>query len=138
MFMANPLDEPLITKVPPRKIERPPITTFDIPERYKPKPIKPTFQTVYTDNAEMGFWEKTKLYGKLALLGVKLIPIFITIKGSLMFKDWKTTVTGIVKALFLTLAVFGVNTGHVTESLVLGLGYAIVDLVQAWYTPDKK
>ncbi len=136
--MANPLDEPLITKVPPRKIERPPITTFDIPERYKPKPIKPTFQTVYTDNAEMGFWEKTKLYGKLALLGIKLIPILITIKGSLMLKDWKTTIAGVVKIIFMALTVFGIQTGNITEALVTGVLYGIAEIVQAWYTPDKK
>ena len=137
MCMANLRDEPLITRVPPRKIERPGFTPFNLPDRYKPKQIDLEPKNIPIAETAMTFWERTKFYANLTVLAIRLIPILITLKMSTMKKDWKTTVTGIVKAVFLALSIFGVSTGNVTESLVLGVGYAIVDLVQSFFTADS-
>lgn len=67
-----------------------------------------------------------------------LIPaLFIIIKG-LVMRDPKTTISGIVKAIFLVLSVVGINTGNLTEAMVTGLGYVIAEIYQAVWTPDKK
>jgi hypothetical protein len=71
-------------------------------------------------------------------LVVQLTPILFTTIRGYMFKDWKTTLAGIVKTVFMLLTFFGVSTGNVTEAIVTAAVYGIAELVQAWYTPDNK
>lgn len=107
------------------KIVRP-NTYVKILDRHKPKliPVIP----------EINIWQQIKLYSKLAGFFIQILPILIKMRISYMTNDLKTTIAGGVKVLFLALTVFGVNTGHITEAIVTTVGYAIVDLVQAWYT----
>lgn len=50
--------------------------------------------------------------------------------------NWKTTVTGVVKLVFFALGAFGISAGNVTEGLVLAACYALVDVIQAYFTAD--
>lgn len=128
----------LITRVMPRAIQRDTTKQIDIPSRYLPKVIDALASwQIYQEN-EMSLWEKAKYYAKLSYIAIQLVPYFITIKTGIMFNDWKTTTAGIVKAVFTVLAIFGISTGQVTESLVLAIGYAIADLLQAIFTGDSK
>lgn len=75
---------------------------------------------------------------KILKLVAGLSPhVFTTMKG-LVMKDWKTTVSGVVKAIFSVLTIFGISTGHVTEALVTACVAGAVEIVQAILTPDKK
>jgi hypothetical protein len=127
-------NEPLITKVITRKIERPKWVPFNIPLRYRPSQI----DVLSNNQASMTLWQKITFYSKLSLLAIKLVPLFINIRIAYMKQDWKTTVTGIVKAIFLVLSLLGLNTGSVSEALVCGACYAIIDLVQSFFTADSK
>ena len=121
------LPDVLITKVKlwGNRVIRPD-TYMQILDRHKPKliPVLP----------EISIWQQIKLYSKLAGFFIQILPILIKMRISYMTNDLKTTIAGGVKVLFLALTVFGVNTGHITEAIVTTVGYAIVDLVQAWYT----
>lgn len=121
------LPDVLITKVKlwGNRVIRPDTYT-KILDRHKPKliPVVP----------EISIWQQIKWYTRLAGLFIQILPILIKMRISYMTNDLKTTIAGGVKVLFLALTVFGVNTGHITEAIVTTVGYAIVDLVQAWYT----
>jgi hypothetical protein len=121
------LPDVLITKVKlwGNRVIRPD-TYMQILDRHKPKliPVLP----------EISIWQQIKLYSKLAGFFIQILPILIKMRISYMTNDLKTTIAGGVKVLFLALTVFGVNTGHITEAIVTTVGYAIVDLIQAWYT----
>lgn len=53
-------------------------------------------------------------------------------------KDIKTTISGVIKAGFMLATLFGISTGNLTEALVTGLTYAVVEIYQAFQIPDKK
>lgn len=119
-------DDPIISKVllrykfwPKRKDFVPPIERVPLADELTPIVPRETKQIKFTD-------------------AVKLIPHIYTIIKGLIVKDWKTTASGVVKAAFFLLGVFGVSTGNVTEALVSAVVYAIVDIIQAWFTADKK
>lgn len=124
------LSDVLITKVKlwGNQVIRPDTYTT-ILNRHKPKVITPQIK--------YGLWDQLKVYGRFALLLIKVLPILIKMRIAFMSNDLKTTISGGVKVLFLALTVFGINTGHITEALVTTTLYAISDLVQAWYTNKK-
>lgn len=132
------MSDELITKVKPRPIQRDDaLEPINIPDRYLPKILQAIDPSQFYIG-ELSFWEKAKLYSKITYIAIRLIPYFITIKAGIMFNDWKTTTTGVVKAIFSVLAIFGISTGQVTEGLVLAIGYALADLLQAIFTSDAK
>lgn len=124
------LPDVLITKVKllGNRIVRPDTYT-KILDRHKPKIIVPKI--------EYSLWDQLKVYGRFALLIIKVLPILIKMRIAFMSGDLKTTIAGGVKVLFLALTVFGINTGHITEALVTTALYAVSDLIQAWYTNKK-
>jgi hypothetical protein len=79
-------------------------------------------------------WEDTKRNVRLI---TTLTPIIFTIAKGYVMKDWKTTIAGIVKAVFSVLTIFGISTGNITEALITAALFAIADLVQSWLMPDK-
>ena len=83
-----------------------------------------------TDKIE-DIWTTTKI---IAVITPHLFTLF---KGYLM-KDWKTTVSGVVKAIFSVLTIFGISTGNITEALITAFLAAGVEIVQSILTPDKK
>lgn len=61
------------------------------------------------------------------------------IKGFLM-KDWKTTLTGVVKALFVIAGVFSVQVPDAVQQQIIqlvGIGYALFEAIQGWVSKDK-
>ena len=125
-----PTDEPVITKAETwaqrmmreRAIESAPRPYVD-PKAIGEVPQEPPF--------ELSLWDKIRL-------GPMLLPaLFIIIKG-LTMSDLKTTISGIVRAIFIILSVLGIGTGHVTEALVSACLAGIADVYQAIWTPDKK
>lgn len=74
---------------------------------------------------------------KLANLSFRLTPHVLTIAKGAYMKDWKTTVSGVVKAVFSVLTIFGISTGHLTEALVTAFLAAGVEIVQSIFTADK-
>lgn len=74
----------------------------------------------------------------LTKLGVRLTPVLFRITKGIVMRDWKTTVAGVVKAIFSVLTILGVSTGNITEALITAVLVTVADLVQAWLTPDKK
>lgn len=83
-----------------------------------------------TDKVE-DIWTTTKI---IAVITPHLFTLF---KGYIM-KDWKTTISGIVKAGFSVLTIFGISTGHITEALITAFLAAGVEIVQSIFTADKK
>ena len=79
-------------------------------------------------------WEDTKRNVRLI---TTITPIIFTIVKGYVMKDWKTTIAGIVKAVFSVLTIFGISTGNITEALITAALFAIADLVQSWLMPDK-
>ena len=84
----------------------------------------------FTDKVDH-IWTTTKI---IAVITPHLFTLF---KGYLM-KDWKTTTTGIVKAIFSVLTILGISTGNITEALITAFLTAAVEIVQSILTPDKK
>lgn len=125
-----PTDEPIITKAETwaqrmmreRTIESAPRPYVD-PKAIGEVPKEPPF--------ELSVWDKIRL-------GPMLLPsLFIIIKGLIM-SDLKTTISGIVKAIFAVLGVVGVSTGNLTEAMVSGAVYLLAEIYQSIWTPDKK
>ncbi len=80
-------------------------------------------------------WEEIKTNTQLVVV---LTPVLFTIVRAYIMKDWKTTVTGVVKAVFSVLTIFGISTGNLTEALITAFIAAGVEIVQSILTPDKK
>lgn len=119
-------DDIIITTVAPRLIEREQQTEATKFFRERPEPIE-----VPREPITLSLWDKIRL-------GPMLLPsLFIITKGLLM-KDLKTTISGIVKAIFLILSVFGISTGNLTEALVSAVLWGIAEIYQSIWTPDKK
>jgi hypothetical protein len=62
------------------------------------------------------------------------------IKGFIM-RDWKTTLTGVVKALFVIAGVFSIQVPDVVQQQVVqfvGIGYALFEAIQGWVSKDKE
>ena len=76
-------------------------------------------------------WTTTKI------IAVITPHLFTLLKGYIM-KDWKTTVSGVVKAIFSVLTIFGISTGNITEALITAFIAAGVEIVQSILTADKK
>ncbi len=53
-------------------------------------------------------------------------------------QDPKTTISGVIKAAFMLATVFGISLGNVTEALVTGVVWGIVEIYQAFNTADTK
>lgn len=112
-----------ITKVEPRPIQR---LEYDEPTMlYRRAPSVDEVKEPPT--YELTSWQK-----------VRLMPYVFQIFRGVMMKDAKTTISGIVKAIFIVLSALGVGTGHLTEAMITGLGYIIADIYQAVWTADKK
>lgn len=128
-------DEILITRAPLKDVILRPIQWAR--DKYYPalpleKPIIDyrTFGERIVDKVEDA-WQTTKLV-------VVLTPYLFTIIKGYVMKDWKTTISGIVKAIFSVLTIFGVSTGNITEALITAFLWAGAEIVQSIWTPDKK
>ena len=80
---------------------------------------------------ELSLWDKIRL-------GPALVPALLIIIKGLTMSDLKTTISGIVKAIFAVLGVVGISTGNVTEAMVSGAIYVLAEIYQSIWTPDKK
>jgi hypothetical protein len=76
---------------------------------------------------ELTLWQK-----------IKLLPHLFTIIRGIIMQDMKTTISGIVKVVFMLATVLGISFGNVTETLVTGVIWGIVEIYQAFNTADKK
>ena len=134
---SNGLNEVKITRVP--TVRRDALTPYE--GRYA-EPIDNTVARAeieklweLTDTEKLLLaWEDTKRNVRLI---TTLTPIIFTIAKGYVMKDWKTTIAGIVKAVFSVLTIFGISTGNITEALITAALFAIADLVQSWLMPDK-
>jgi hypothetical protein len=120
-------EDPIITKVLPRRIERP--NVFQKIRPVQPLPVVDAEEQPSTNIVD-------KIHNAWIML--RLVPHLFTICKGVAMSNWKTTLTGVVKLIFLGLSLFGISTGNVTESLVLGACYGIVDIIQSYFTADKK
>jgi hypothetical protein len=82
----------------------------------------------YTD--ELTKWEQVKMW-------YRLIPALFTLSKGIAMRDIKTTISGIVKAGFMLATLFGISTGNLTEAVITGVVYGIVEIYQAFQMPDK-
>jgi hypothetical protein len=134
---SNGLNEVKITRVP--MVRRDALTPYE--GRYA-EPIDNTVGRAeieklweLTDTEKLLLaWEDTKRNVRLI---TTITPIIFTIVKGYVMKDWKTTIAGIVKAVFSVLTIFGISTGNITEALITAALFAIADLVQSWLMPDK-
>ena len=125
-----PADEPMITKAETwaqrmmreRTVESAPRPYVD-PKAIGEVPQEPPF--------ELSLWDKIRL-------GPALVPALLIIIKGLTMSDLKTTISGIVKAIFAVLGVVGISTGNVTEAMVSGAIYVLAEIYQSIWTPDKK
>ncbi len=119
-------------------VRREPLTPFD--GRYA-EPITvgneeiEKLWEIYALERAMLAWEEIKTNTQLVVV---LTPVLFTIVRAYIMKDWKTTVTGVVKAVFSVLTIFGISTGNLTEALITAFIAAGVEIVQSILTPDKK
>lgn len=87
----------------------------------KPEPVTP----------ELSMWQK-----------IRVVSAFFNlpfIKGLIM-KDWKTTITGVVKALIIVVGVFNIKVPDAVQQNVvelIGIGYALFEAIQGWVAKDK-
>jgi hypothetical protein len=60
----------------------------------------------------------------MVLEGATIISIIInqSIKSNIMFKNWKTTLSGIIAALPIILRLFGIEIGHEITDICTGTG----------------
>jgi hypothetical protein len=81
-------EHPIITRVLPRRIERP-----DVYQKVQPVPIMPVSSPS----------EPSKIVDKIhnAWIMLRLVPHLFTIAKGLLMKNWKTTVAGVVSAIAL-------------------------------------
>ena len=128
-------DEILITRAPLKDVLLRPIQ-WARDKHYPAIPLEVpvvdyrTFGERVVDKVE-DVWQTTKLV-------VVLTPYLFTIIKGYVMKDWKTTISGIVKAVFSVLTIFGISTGHITEALITAFLAAGAEIVQSYFMPDKK
>ena len=116
--------EPTITRVELRSVD------ITLPEN---EPLRfarplPVDHVWYTD--ELTTWEQVKMW-------YRLIPALFTLSKGIAMRDIKTTISGIVKAGFMLATLFGISTGNLTEAVITGVVYGIVEIYQAFQMPDK-
>ncbi len=83
-------DDPIITKVLPRRIERP--NVFQKIRPVQPLPVVDAEEQPSTNIVD-------KIHNAWIML--QLIPHLFTISRGLLMKNWKTTVAGVVSAIAL-------------------------------------
>lgn len=115
-------DDPIITKVLQRQVERPDYKTVILP-RHRPKPIKTEPQD-----------SKPNLVDKIvyAWIMLRLVPHLFTILKGLLMKNWKTTVTGVVSAVALIVNSF---TGYAIPQEAIT---AVAIFVIGFFAEDSK
>jgi hypothetical protein len=72
----------------------------------------------------------------------QLLSIIVTLilKGKSMFKDWKTTITSIVKAIIIILTIIGIQISPEQQELILTTAlsiYAVIEVIGGWFSKDK-
>lgn len=68
-----------------------------------------------------------------------LVPLTIIGKGIFM-KDWRTTLTGVLKAIVVVLIAFNIEVPNgIDEKIVeaLGAAYAVFEVLQGYFSKDK-
>jgi hypothetical protein len=116
--------EPTITRVELRSVD---ITRAENEPLQFARPL-PVDDVWYTD--ELTTWEQVKMW-------YRLIPALFTLSKGIAMRDIKTTISGIVKAGFMLATLFGISTGNLTEAVITGVVYGIVEIYQAFQMPDK-
>jgi hypothetical protein len=128
-------EEILITRAPLKEIILRPIQWAR--DKYYPAIPLETPIVDYRTFGERAI-DKIKDAWQITKLVVVLTPhLFTIIKGYFM-NNWKTTISGVVKAVFSVLTIFGVSTGHITEALITAFLWAGAEIVQSIFIPDKK
>jgi hypothetical protein len=117
-------DEATILKPPPFPVR--PLQT-DEPMRLYRQEVSTDEITFDSKPIELTLWQK-----------IKLLPHLFTIIRGIIMQDMKTTISGIVKVVFMLATVLGISFGNVTETLVTGVIWGIVEIYQAFNTADKK
>jgi len=120
----------LITKTPPRPITRPERTTSHVEEIVTRAALKPLDSLPFgfkPDAPSLTLWEK-----------IRLLPYVFQIFLGVVMQDPKTTISGVIKAAFMLATVFGISLGNVTEALVTGVVWGIVEIYQSFNTADTK
>jgi hypothetical protein len=117
-------DEVTILKPPPFPVR--PLPT-DEPIRLYRQEVSPDEITFDSKPIELTLWQK-----------FKLLPHLFTIIRGIIMQDMKTTISGIIKVVFMLATVLGISFGNVTETLVTGVIWGIVEIYQSFNTADKK
>jgi hypothetical protein len=71
---------------------------------------------------------------------LKLLIFIITFKEKFMNTDLKTTILGIIKGIFIVVAIFGINISPENQTVILttaGSLLAIIEIIQGWFTNKK-
>jgi hypothetical protein len=116
--------EPTITRVELRSVD---ITRTENERLRFARPL-PVDDVWYTD--ELTTWEQLKMW-------YRLIPALFTLSKGIAMRDIKTTISGVIKAGFMLATLFGISTGNLTEAVITGVVYGIVEIYQAFQMPDK-
>lgn len=119
-------NDPIISKVLPHSVQRPDRGLMT--DRYANLPL----------NVDIPVEKDSPVYELTLWTKIRLLPSLLTIVWGVYMQDLKTTVSGIVKAAFLLLTVFGIHTGGLTEAAITGFIYAGLEIYQSFNTADKK
>lgn len=110
------MDEPIITRVMPRPVQRPDRTPSHVEQIIQRAQLEPIELPKETTVNELTFWDK-----------LRLVPFIFTILRGYMSSDLKTTLTGVIGggALIVT-ALTGYTLSPEIQQIAVGLLVALL------------